>query len=170
MELEALIREAQSDEKAFRVLYDATVDKVFAYLSVRLRNKDATNDVLQEVYISLWKSIGRFRYHSDDHFYGFLFTIVKRRLYRYRNSQHETLPLEEWYDVADDTTPPEDYRAVMASLATLSPKERHVIELRYFSDLRFKDIAAMLLITENYAKVIHTRAIKKLSAQLSEYE
>ncbi len=164
-ELEAVISKATHDESAFRELYDATVERVFRYLLVRTKSRAASADISQNVYIALWKALPGFRYQNMESFWGFLFTIVRRELIRAKHKRAiEDISLDEVFDIAAPTEDHEDYRKLLEATSTLPEKESLVISLRYFSDESFAGIAAMLSITENYAKVLHHRAIEKLRA------
>ena len=170
MELETIVANAKKDEAGFRVLYEHTADKVFAYLLSRVRNRQQANELMQDVFVSLWKSIGRLQYRSDAEFYGYVFTIVRREVSRARRSAKDTISIEECYDIPSDDASPEDYRYLLSVVNSLPEKQRIVITLRYFSDLPFQEIAAMLGITENNAKVIHHRAVELLHTTLATYE
>ena len=170
MELETIVANAKKDEAGFRVLYEHTADMVFAYLLSRVRDRQQASELMQDVFVSLWKSIGRLHYRSDAEFYGYMFTIVRREVSRARRSMKDTVSIEECYDIPSDDAAPEDYRHLLRVVESLPEKQRLVITLRYFSDLPFQEIAAMLGITENNAKVIHHRAVELLHTTLATYE
>ncbi len=60
-------------------------------------------------------------------------------------------------------------RALADALRGLPEKERQVLELYYYSELTYKEIAAVLEVTESRISQIHTKAITKLKASLSAY-
>lgn len=169
--LKHLLEQAHADQNAFRKIYDMTVDRVFHYAILRVRNKEDAQDVVQEVYGSLWKSLPRFVYISDEHFYGFFWKVVRRRIFwfRLRTRSHVSLDTS-LYDVPDEPEHHEDYRRLFREIARLQPKQRLVVELRYFSHLQFRDIAEMLGIQETHAKVLHHRAMKILKNHVQEYD
>lgn len=55
-----LVRTAAGDRGAFRALYQATSGKLFAVLIRVLGDDSEASDVLQEVYISVWKRAGHY--------------------------------------------------------------------------------------------------------------
>lgn len=167
--LENLLERAKNDEQAFRGIYDYTIDRVFNYVLLRTGNRENTKEIVQEIYVSLWKSLPKFTYISVEHFYGFLWKVVKRRLYKSRLRKIITVSLEEVYDVPMDEHPKEDYRHLLKNLEELSEKEKLVVKLRYFSNLTFGEIAETLCITESNAKVLHHRALKALRKNLKGY-
>ena len=61
VELSALLsRAALGDRRAFADLYDATSAHLFAVLLRIQRDRAAAEDLLQEVYVAVWKSAGNF--------------------------------------------------------------------------------------------------------------
>jgi RNA polymerase sigma-70 factor (ECF subfamily) len=160
---EALAKAAGGDERAFRALYDHLVDRLFSYVRSRAREREEATDVVQDIFLDIWGALPRFQYISDAHFYGFVFTIAKRRLIRhYKSHRHESLDDLEPNQIPRidaDITDPDGVRALVD---TLSEKYRDVIVLRYWSGLSFADIAFLLDTTETNAKVRHHRALKEL--------
>lgn len=168
--LENLLERATNDERAFREIYDFTIDRVFSYVLLRTGNRENTKEIVQEIYLSLWKSLPKFTYISAQHFQGFLWKVVKRRLYKSRLHRITTISLEDVYDFPMDESPKEDYRYLLKNLEELSEKEKSVVKLRYFNNLTFGEIADTLCITESNAKVLHHRALKALRENLKDYE
>lgn len=164
-----LLEGARHNELLFREIYDRTVDRVFSYVTFRVGNREDSKEIVQEVYLSLFSSLPRFVYVSDEHFMGFLWTIVRRRVFKSRLRKKIMVSLEEVYDTASDEETQEDYRYLFQSLNRLKDKERIVIQLRYFSHQSFAQIAETCNITEGNAKVIHHRALAKLKQYLEQY-
>jgi len=163
--LETLITRIQSgDQEAFRMLYDSLADRLFGYVASRTSSRADALDVVQDIFIDLWTSLGRFDYRSDGHFYAFVFTIAKRKLYRhYKNGSHT----ESIDDLAPDEHPRVeadivDHDGMRGLVERLPEKYRDVIVLRYWSDMSFAEIADALGATEGNVKVRHHRALEKL--------
>lgn len=162
---ETLITRIQSgDEEAFRTLYDALADRLFGYVGSRTRSRADALDLVQDIFIDLWASLGRFSYRSDGHFYSFVFTIAKRKLYRHYKKGDtveslDDLAFDEHPRVEPDIVDPEGMRPLVA---LLPDKYRDVITLRYWSGMSFADIANALDTTETNVKVRHHRALEKL--------
>lgn len=167
MDLQDSLRRAVSQDVAFREIYDLTIDRVYSFTFLRLGNRELALDTCQNIYLALWQSFKRFTYVSDAHFYAFLFKIARRQVSKvYRAKTVKTLTLDDSFEVPAETQSWEDYRVLLATLQGLKDRERVCLELRYFQDWKFQDIATALNITENHAKVLHHRALKKLQRAL----
>lgn len=58
--IEALVRVAQRDRSALRQVYDMTSAKLFGVCLRISADRDAAEDILQDVYIKIWNRAGRF--------------------------------------------------------------------------------------------------------------
>lgn len=170
MNLKEILEKVNENEENFKTLYDMTIDRVFSYVSLRTRDRTKAKEITQDVFLSLWKSLPKFKYISDNHFYSFLFTVVRREIIRARKEKYENVSIEEAYEISAPEEEKEDYRFLLQRITCLKEKERMVVELRYFEDLDFQRISETLNISLSNAKVIHHRAIKKLKYLLPGYE
>lgn len=161
-ELKDLLERAKEDENAFREIYEFTIDRVFQYVFLRVKDRSLAKDVVQEIYISLWKSIPKFSFRSEEEFQGFLWKIVKRRIIKSRKKIRGSVSIEEIYDIPYEQDFNEDYRFLLKAVSLLKERMRLVVELRYFGGQSFRDVAQTLGISESNAKVLHHRAIKIL--------
>jgi RNA polymerase sigma-70 factor (ECF subfamily) len=170
MNLKTCLELAKVDETAFREIYDLTINRVYSYVLLRVKDRSEASDICQDIYLSLWRSLPNFQYISEPHFYSFLFKISRRQIIKWRMKSTEKVDVDEIFDIPSEDKEGEDYRVLLRKMESLNPKERVCLELRYFEDLKFKDIALALGTTENNAKVIHHRALKKLKELLEKYE
>jgi len=169
-ELKILVQKAQNGSKdAFKEIFDRLSDRFFAYIFSRTSNRDDSLDIVQETFIDLWNSLKKFRYKSDQSFYGFLFTIIKRKLYHYYKKKQKIISLDRLDEkqLVQPATKQKNYGYILKHIDTLTSKNQDIIRLRYWSQMTFNEIAAVLNITETTAKVRHHRALQKLKINLT---
>ena len=59
---ESLVRRAQQkDTQAFAQLYEAYFDKIYRYLALRIRNEYEAEDMTQQVFMKMLKSISSYK-------------------------------------------------------------------------------------------------------------
>ncbi|MCK5095744.1 MAG: sigma-70 family RNA polymerase sigma factor [Candidatus Pacebacteria bacterium] len=168
-----VISSVKGDERAFRFLYERLNDPLFKYILSRTKDRDDATDILQDVFVDLWRALDTFTYTSDGQFYGFVFTITKRKLGKhYKNKKvfreiDENL-LENSYKM--DVEFADDARILMKAIEELKEKYRTVIKLRYWSGLTFPEMGKLLGDKETTVKVRHHRALKLLEDILKTYE
>lgn len=162
--LEKLIKDAKNgDKEAFRRIFEQLSDQFFAYALSRTSNREAALDITQETFIELWKSLKKFEYRSPESFFGFVFSIAKRKIFKYYKSKRNVLPLTESETYENEY---ENHAHLLKQLNLLKEKYQDVLKLRYWSDMAFAEIASALNIKENTAKVWHHRALEKLKINM----
>ena len=147
-DLELLERVAAADREAFRLFYDRHAPQVLAYVRSLGRSRDASEDVVQEVFLAVWRKAGTYRPERGD-VAGWLYTMTRNKvvdLWRKLptgsdQSSEETL-------AALSEQPEAESRVVSISLrkamADLKVEQRQALELAYFGGLTYEETAERL--------------------------
>ncbi len=148
-----LQRIAQGDQTALADLYDATNALAFGLALRILGDRAIAEDVLVEVYSQVWGQAQTYDAQRGTPL-SWLLTVTRSRAIdalRSRQRVQRIEPLETAVDAPDGTPGPEDIlgtaerrRVVSQALANLSPDQRQVIEMAYYSDLSHSEIALRL--------------------------
>ena len=177
-DIEALVVLARKgDRDAFNELVELTYADAYT-LAYRLTGSDADAcDVVQDVYVRAFKSIGSFR--GDARFSTWLYRIVancasthmsKGRRHRHELLEHDQIVVAT--GTADDPQFSVDngvlHRRLVAALEKLPRRMREVVVLRDVYDLTHEDIANELDISVTAAKVRLHRARKRLRELVGE--
>lgn len=159
-------RAGAGQASAFEELYRHMVDRIFAYVASRTATRESAQEVTQDAFIELYRSLPKFTYRSDEAFYGFLFTIVKRQLAQHYAAQkvHATTALND--DTVVEETRIEESLSVTKALASLDEVTREIMVLHHWSRFTFGEIATMLGMQESAVRVRHHRALATLSPLL----
>lgn len=185
-ELAALVVRAQEgDAEAFRTLYQRTAQAQYFNISAKVGTEAAT-DILQEVYLIAWQNIADIKPRS---FVGYLHAVGHNACLRYydRATRSRETPLvrddaasldETMLSgrVADETADPAlvaDARDTSQQLAcalreALDDREREVLLLRFYQEMRIDDIAAALDMSASTVKRTIRRALGKLRERLGD--
>jgi RNA polymerase sigma-70 factor (ECF subfamily) len=142
----------RGDRDAFRVLYEAYKDKVYSMALYFFHGDAATAaDVTQHVFLKLMGSIEQFR--GESGFSTWLYRFVanacvdRTRAAGARATMADPAVLD---DVPAADSPEDDFAhaqialSVQSAVSTLAPKIRMAILLRYFEDLSYAEMAAVL--------------------------
>ncbi|HMK24560.1 MAG TPA: sigma-70 family RNA polymerase sigma factor [Chitinophagaceae bacterium] len=146
-ELVALLQ--QRNEKAFGYLYDNYSGALYGIVNSIVTDKEIANDVLQNVFVNVWKKI-----ESYDASKGRLFTwmlniarnaaIDELRSKGYRDSQ-KNQPLGENVDVAGAVTGPAIHDVGLKKVLTkLKADLRVLVDLSYFQGFTHEEISKAL--------------------------
>ena len=166
-EVFAAVRE-KNDELAFKTLYRRYDKRVYSYCLRALGNQDDAQDVFQTVAMTIYDKRHSF---VEGSFAAWLFTITRNYcLKAIRNRKANTELNEEIHTPDSIDSHSADFLlkdALQTAINTLPEEFREALELRYFDDLSYEDIALTLNITVSLAKVRVFRAKKLLTTHLS---
>ncbi len=180
----ALIRRAQrGDREAFEALV-RLYDQEVLRLALRLvRTPEEAQDLYQEVFLKVYRSIGKFRLESR--FSTWLYRVVMNVFYDHlrRQKSRAEVPAEgdgeaegsaQHKEERPELNPDRALRAreiagrLQAALAGLSARERIVFELKHCQGLRLRAIGELCGTSEEAAKNSLFRAMQKLRVQLAD--
>ena len=145
---------AAGDQSALATLYDTTSRLVFGLVLRILADRATAEEVLLDVYSQVWRQAALYDTKRGAPL-AWLLTIARSRaidrLRSGRIDQQSKEPLDAVGELTADTQSPEEATAiserrklVRAALQALSPEQREVIELAYYSGLSHSEIAAQL--------------------------
>lgn len=163
------------DAQAFRVLFERYSSRLLRLFRASRLDGDAARDLLQQTFLQLHRSRNDFRVGAQLR--PWLFTIannLKRDLLRSRGRWRED-ELDPEREAAPATQAADLQRRdvqghVRAALARLPAEQREVVELHWFGELPFSEIARTLGIGTSAAKVRAHRAYGKLKEWLAASE
>jgi len=172
----------KGDRDSFAALVDRHMSMVYKFVYRYAGNPDAANDIVQDVFIKVWKNIKKF--DTQKNFKTWLLTIAKntaldsvkkkKAVLFSRIEEGETdldtflAPYVESPDLPDELLERKQTRAELESvLASLSPSYRSVLLLRYAEHLKFREIAETLQEPIDTIKSKHRRALIQLRKMLA---
>ena len=149
-ELAALLaRVADGDAAAFQAFYDRTSAKLFGIIMRILPERPEAEDVLQEVYVTVWRKAATFDPARASPI-TWVATIARNRAIdrlRARPAGRHA-PVEEAHELADDGPPPDaglahaqDAQRLHAALAALEPRHAAAIRACYFEGVTYDELA-----------------------------
>lgn len=136
------------DSSAFEGLLDSYGDRVLKACSIILKDLPAAEDAVQEVFIQIYKSIGKFKEESS--LYTWIYRIAVNKCRDIIKKRKEYFSFEEEANIKSDDDIELDVIGEMGRdrvrdmVLSLSPIYREVITLFYFEDLSIKDICIIL--------------------------
>lgn len=166
---ESIILKSQADPEAFRPLYEKYFKRIFLFVHHRIGEKAITADITSQVFLKSLININKFSFRGLP-FSAWLFRIALNECNDFfrKNNRHRLVTMEEGmvdhlYDELTAETRLEDLRQRLPEiLQKLSVNELQIIELRFFEQRPFKEVADILGITETYAKVKVYRILEKM--------
>ena len=156
---------AQGDNDAFDQLLRKYSDKVFAYIIRTVKNEDVANDIFQDTFVKAILTIRQGRYTENGKFPAWITRIAHNLIidyYRQEKSENmqssdlddvdvlnrKELCEETIEDVIISAQIKEDVKYLISKLPDL---QREVLNMRYYQNLSFKEIAELTGVSINTA-------------------
>ena len=172
----ALVAAARrGDREAQHALYERYRDRVFSLVAYTIADDDAAEDVLQAVFLRVFRSLDGFR--GDSSLATWIFRIAINEGRRHRaHRRRASVPIEEIFGSGEERDPAprpdaaywNDQRRDIVSRAVqeLPPRLREVVALRYVEELSYDEIAEVLgCANGTVASRLH-RALAELESRL----
>jgi len=157
---------ATGNNQAFDVLLNRHKSRVFTYIQLVVRNRDLAEDIFQESFMKAIVTIKQGRYVDNGKFYSWVTRIAHNLiidLYR-RERNENTVSNEEFAEVdlfnnaklceenVEDLMVREQvFTDVRKLMHHLPDNQKEVVQLRYYEDRSFKEIADLTGVSINTA-------------------
>lgn len=169
-ERELILRARQRDRRAFQELYGAYRPRLWRFLVQLTKRPALAEEVLNETMLAVWSGMEKF--NGESAFSTWVFAIAYRTgLKSLRRNDH---PVEDGVnaELHSDEDNPEKWtadrhrlHALQAAIGRLSAEHRAVIDMSYFHEMKYHEIAAVMGCPEDTVKtrMFHARRqLKKL--------
>jgi len=159
---ELLAALAGGDLEALECLYDAYATRIFHVLLARGLGREAAEDALQDVFLSLLDR-GR-AVRRIDNVPAYLITVARNMASRHLRRQRRwaTLELMEPLSVAPTAAEATQKVAVRQALRQLPPEQTEVVALKVWGEMTFAEIGEALEISPHTAASRYRYALEKL--------
>ncbi len=162
---------AKKDGKYFGVLYDHYFEQIFRFCFKRLGGmEDTAGDITQQVFIKAMANLNKYEDRGLP-FSSWLYRIAQNEVSMFFRKQKKnyTVPVDEnrIQDLASEANlssymSMDDQQQLVELLNGLEDDHMDLIELRFFQEMSFKEIAAIYGITEANAKMRTYRILERL--------
>lgn len=169
------LKNPKKKERAFSVLLDTYQKRLYWHIrKIVLLHEDA-DDVLQNTFIKIYKGLPSFKGKSNIH--TWMYRIAYNEAISFLRKKQKQLQLnsEEM-----NTRILSDLKAdiyfngdeiewqLQQALLQLPEKQRTVFQMKYYDDLKFREISEILDTTEGALKASYHHATKKIQSYLAE--
>jgi len=159
------------DLRAFETLYRAYHPRLTRFLTNMLRRPHLVEEALNDTMMVVWKRPEKF--NGTSKVSTWIFAVAYRTAMKARSRVQDPVSDEDAPELVDDATPEQDLnqrqtRAVLLSaMEHLSPEHSAVLDLTYFHDIGYREIADILGCPVGTVKTRMHHARKHLKARLA---
>ncbi|WP_299116616.1 RNA polymerase sigma factor [uncultured Winogradskyella sp.] len=167
------LQDPKSKEAAFRALMKLYKERLYWHIRKIVITHDDADDVLQNTFIKVYRSIDKFK--GESKLYSWLYRIATNESITHINKNSKRLHItnEEHQNYAINNLTADVYfegdeiqLKLQKAIATLPKKQQIVFNMKYFDDLKYREIADILETSEGALKASYHIAVKKIETFL----
>lgn len=155
----------KSRDKAFTALVTKYQRPLYAHIFRMLNEHESTNDVLQNVFIKVWRHLDQFREDAKLSTWLFRIAVNESLTWIEKNEKHHATSLPEEESSASFANAPsaaEIEKKLEQAIKTLPAKQRTVFIMRYFDEKPYEEMSAILDTSVGALKASYHHAVKKI--------
>ncbi len=168
-ELLSLYREGSNPEYAFHLMVLKYQRRVYWLVRRMVVNHDDTDDLVQNVFVKVWKALPRFR--AEAQLYTWIYRIsvnealsfLKRRRFMRPLTDVENT-LKNLVDNSSCYSGDEISKKLQRAVLSLPNKQRLVFNLKYFENMSYEDMSEILKTSVGALKASYHHAVKKIES------
>ena len=171
------LKQENKKELACHTLVKKYQERLYWHIRKIVMNHEDTDDVLQNTFIKVWKSIDSFR--GESGLYTWLYRIATNESITFLNSKKrkKMLPLNDVSDYLMENLISDPYfdgdriqLELQKAILKLPEKQRIVFNLKYFEEMKYDDMSEVLGTSVGALKASYHHAVKKVEEYLKNSE
>ncbi|MDR1102896.1 MAG: sigma-70 family RNA polymerase sigma factor [Tannerella sp.] len=162
---ELVVLYAEGNNSAFDVLLNRHKGGVHSYIYYIVRDRDLTEDIFQETFVKVIMTIKQGRYTENGKFKAWIMRIAHNLIIdNFRQERNENSISNDEVDVdlfndsrlcektiEDEMVQEQVFNDIKKMIRHLPDNQREVLEMRYYQDMSFKEIADLTGVSINTA-------------------
>jgi RNA polymerase sigma-70 factor (ECF subfamily) len=168
-ELLALFKEPTTKEQAFTSIIKKYQEKLYWHIRRIVISHDDTDDVLQNMFIKVWKGLENFR--EDSQLYTWLYRIATNESLTFLTQQKKRNSIsinDDENGLSNKLKSDTHFDAnklewkLQLAIQSLPEKQRLVFNLRYYDEMPYEQMSHVLETSEGALKASYHHAAKKI--------
>lgn len=169
-ELLLLFRDPFTKQKAFSLIVNKYKEKLYWHIRRLIVGHEDTDDVLQNVFIKMWKGLDSFR--EESKLYTWLYRIANNESITHLNKIKKQKQVElnaDLSSVMEDKIKADSYFdsskvewKLQLAIQTLPEQQKLVFNLRYFDEMPYGEMSEILNVSVGALKASYHHAAKKV--------
>lgn len=161
------------DEKTvnygFNLLMDKYQEKVYWVIRRMVIDHEASDDIAQETFVKVWKNLSSFK--GDSKLYTWIYRIATNEALNHlrKKKRRFFLPIGDVEHELSSSLEADTYYSgdeiqlkLQKAILKLPEKQRLVFNMKYFEEMKFKDIAEIMEVSVGSLKAQYHHAVKKI--------
>ena len=175
-ELMIRFQEPSQRNAVFLVVVERYQKRIYWQVRKLVLDHEDANDIVQNVFIKAWKNMAGFRQESE--LFTWLYRIASNESFTFLKQKKARLgvSIDEHGEsiikqlITDPLFSGEAIHAkLMQAVETLPDKQKQVFLLKYFDEMKYEDMSALLDTSVGALKASYHHAVKKIEALLTNH-
>ena len=163
------LQNAQTKEQAFRKLVATYKERLYWHIRKIVISHDDADDVLQNTFIKIFRGIDNFKQESQ--LFSWMYRIATNESITFINkrARERNIDISEYQHSlvsnleSDDNFNGDAIQLILQkAIQTLPTKQQLVFNLKYFDELKYKEMSEILETSEGALKASYFHAVKKI--------
>ena len=169
------IQDVKTINYGFNLLMDKYQEKVYWVIRRMVIEHEVADDVAQETFVKVWKNIESFK--GDSKLYTWIYRIATNEALNHlrKKKRRFFLPIGDVEHELRSSLDTDIYYSgdeiqlkLQKALLKLPEKQRLVFNMKYFEEMKFKDIAEVMEVSVGSLKAQYHHAVKKIEKFIKE--
>lgn len=169
------LQDVQTKEQAFRILITEYKERLYWHIRKIVISHDDTDDVLQNTFIKIFRSIDNFK--KESKLYSWMYRIATNEAITFINkrAKERNIDITEMQQQlvsnleSDDWFSGDEIQVILQkAIATLPQKQQLVFNMKYFDNMKYAEISEVLETSIGGLKASYHHAVKKIEEYIKE--
>ena len=160
------------DEQAFTIFYNKYRVKIYRFIYFKVSSEEKAEDLTNDTFIKVFRYLQKGE--EIENFQAFLYKTARNLVIDFYRTRKEEVSLENAKEIEADIDASKEVddkmkiETINKYLSGLSPEYIKVVQLHFFDELSFKEIAEITGDSEGSVRMRAHRGMSKLKKQLKE--
>jgi len=165
----AQLKNKQTQESAFRILMGLYKERLYWHIRKIVMSHEDADDVLQNTFLKVYRNIYNFK--GDSKLYSWMYRIATNESITFINkrAKQNNVDITEYQHnlaqtLQDDVhfNGTEIQLILQKAITTLPEKQQLVFKMKYFDEMKYKDMSEILETSVGALKASYFHAVKKI--------
>lgn len=167
------LQQPSSVQLAFKDLVSEYKERLYWHIRNIVKDHHDTDDILQNTFIKIYRNINSFK--GESKLYSWMYRIATNEAITFLNNRAKKLQIssEEYQEHLINNIESDVYfegdeiqMKLQKAIAVLPQKQQQVFNMKYFQELKYREIAEILETSEGALKASYHIAVKKIEEYL----
>ncbi|MCP9200097.1 RNA polymerase sigma factor [Gramella sp. GC03-9] len=163
------LQDKSTCEEAFRELIATYKERLYWHIRGITKDHDDSDDILQNTFLKIYRNIDQFK--GDSKLYSWMYRIATNESITFLNKKAKRMKIssEELQNQIIDNLESDVYfegteiqLKLQRAIATLPDKQQQVFNMKYFEELKYREMSEILETSEGALKASYHHAVKKI--------